>query len=197
MNILALGASGKTGSQIVKKAHEAGYTVNALVRRPESLETQPDVNVFIGDVTDQKDIINASKDSDVIISARGAMGGSLMTDAVNAVISASKETGVKRFTLMSSWAVRKEQLNGFTKLISGLLMGSTVKDKYRSEELLRKSELDWTIMYATLLTDEPSGAKVRTVNKNESISMNNKISRADVAAWILAEAKNNDFVKKK
>lgn len=52
-------------------------------------------------------------------------------------------------------------------------------------------------MYATLLTDEPSGAKVRTVNKNESISMNNKISRADVAAWILAEAKNNDFVKKK
>jgi uncharacterized protein YbjT (DUF2867 family) len=118
-----------------------------------------------------------------------------LTDAVTAVIEASKSTGVKRFILMSSFAVRKEQLSGGTKVMTGLLMGKAVKDKSASEELLRQSNLNWTIVYPTGLTNNEKGAQVRVVSSSEKVGMKNKIARADVAAWILDEAEASNHVK--
>ncbi|HYH75102.1 MAG TPA: NAD(P)-binding oxidoreductase [Candidatus Saccharimonadales bacterium] len=195
MNITILGASGKTGSEIVKQALEAGHSVTALVRRADALAAQPNLNVLVGDVTNARDVAKASKGAHAVVSALGAMGGSLMTDAVKAVIAASKETGVKRFVLMSSFAVRKDQLSGGTKFVTGLLMGKVVKDKSASEALLRKSSLDWTIVYPTGLTNNEKGARVRVVSSSETVGMKNKIARADVAAWILDELKANKHVK--
>lgn len=195
MKITVLGATGKTGSEVVKQALEAGYTVNVLVRRPDSLTSHAKLNVIVGDATDAKDVATASKDTDVIVSALGAMGGSLMTDAVTAIISASEVTGVKRFILMSSFAVRKEQLSSGMKFLVGMAMGKIVQDKSASEELLRKSDLDWTIVYAARLTDDAKGAKVRVLGSTETIGMKNNIARADVAAWMLEEAQKNGYIK--
>jgi uncharacterized protein YbjT (DUF2867 family) len=195
MKVTILGASGKTGVQVVNQALESGYMVNALVRNADSLKKKANLNVFVGNVTDAKDIEKVSQGSDVIISALGAMSGSLMTEAVTAVIAASKVTGVKRFILMSSFAVRKEQLSGGMKLITGLVMGKAIQDKSKSEALLRKSDLDWTIVYATGLTNEAKGAKVKTLSSTESLSMKNKIARADVAVWMLKEANENAYNK--
>lgn len=195
MNITVLGASGKTGQELVKQALEAGHSVTALVRSPESMEAHTNLNAIVGDVTESQDVAKASKGAHVIVSALGAMGGTLMTDAVNAVVAASKVTGVKRFILMSSFAVRKEQLSGGTKFMTGLVMSKVVKDKDASEDILRSSDLDWTIVYATGLTNGEKSHNVRVVAANEKVSMKNKISRADVAAWILDEAESNKFVK--
>jgi putative NADH-flavin reductase len=195
MKLTVLGASGKTGSAIVTQALEAGHSVNALVRRSNALESRSNLNVIVADVTDPQDIAKASQGTDVIISALGAMGGSLMTDAVNAVITSSKTTGVKRFILLSSFAVRKEQMTSGMKLIYGLVMGKAIKDKSASEALLRNSDLDWTIVYATSLTNDAKGATVRVLGSTETFSMKHKIARADLAAWMLDEAQKNAYVK--
>lgn len=196
MNITVIGASGKTGQELVKQALAAGHFVTALVRNPDKLKDQANLTVIIGDVTISQDIVRASKDAHVIVSALGAMGGTLMTDSVNAVVAASKVTGVTRFILMSSFAVRKDQLSGGTKLMTSLIMSKAVKDKGASEDILRSSDLDWTIVYATGLTNDKRRQDVRVVAANEKISMNNKISRADVAAWIINEAQSNTLIKK-
>jgi putative NADH-flavin reductase len=195
MNITVLGASGKTGSEIVTQALEAGHSVNALVRRENALQAQKNLNIIVGDVTKEQDVVKASKGTNVIVSALGAMSGSLMTDAVTTVIAASNTTGVKRFILMSSFAVRKGQLSGGTKFMTGLVMKKAVSDKATSEDLLRNSDLDWTIVYPTGLTNDAKGANVRVVDSSETLSMKNKIARADVAAWMLNEATNNTFVR--
>ena len=194
MNITVLGASGKTGSELIKQALDAGHTVTAVVRRVGSIETRPNLTVTVGDVTDPSVIASTSKGTDVIVSTLGTMKGTLMTDTVTAVIAASKTTGVKRFILMSSFAVRKEQLGAATKIITGLAMGSVVKDKAASEELLRASDLDWTIVYPTGLANAPKGAKLRVVPLDKKVGITHKTARADVAAWILTEASNNAFV---
>ena len=196
MNITVLGASGKTGSELIKQALDAGHTVTAVVRRAGSIETRPNLTVTIGDVTDTSVIASASKGTDVIVSTLGTMKGTLMTDTVTTVIAASKTTGVKRFILMSSFAVRKEQLGTATKIITGLAMGNVVKDKATSEELLRASDLDWTIVYPTGLTNAPKGAELRVVPLDKKVGITHKTARADVAAWILAEANMKKFVKK-
>jgi uncharacterized protein YbjT (DUF2867 family) len=196
MIITVLGANGKTGQEIVNQALQAGHTVHALVRRADAITERPNLKIFVGDAAKTKDIVRASDGTSTIISALGAMSGTLMTDAITAVIAASKTTGTKRFILMSSFAVRKEQLGSGTKLLTGLLMSKAVGDKSNSEELLRTSDLDWTIVYPTALTSSPAGAAIRIVADNEKLGMKNKIARADVAKWILNESQNNAFVRK-
>lgn len=195
MKVTVLGGNGKTGLEVIEQAIEAGYKVTALVRRADTLTPRKGLTIVVGDATKAKDVMKASEGADSIISTLGSMGGTLMTDAVTAVIAASKTTNVKRFIVMSSFAVRKNQLSGGMKLVAGLVMGKMIKDKSASEELLRKSYLDWTVVYATGLTNGAKGAKVRVVNADETISMKHKIARANVAAWMLEETKNNDYIK--
>jgi uncharacterized protein YbjT (DUF2867 family) len=49
MNLVVLGASGRTGSLVVEQALAAGHTVTALVRSPEKLTTgNPNLRVVTG-----------------------------------------------------------------------------------------------------------------------------------------------------
>ena len=53
MNLLVLGATGRTGSLVVEQALAAGHTVTALVRSPEKLTTvNSNLRVVTGQATD-------------------------------------------------------------------------------------------------------------------------------------------------
>lgn len=75
-------------------------------------------------------------------------------------------------------------------------MKQIIADKSAGEKLLRASDLDWTIVYATILTNKPKGSGVRIVPRTEKMGMENKIARADVAAWILDSLKDAKYVQK-
>jgi uncharacterized protein YbjT (DUF2867 family) len=51
--------------------------------------------------------------------------------------------------------------------------------------LLRQSDLDWTIVHASLLDKTPAGSPVRQVGPDETLTMANGIARADVASYLL------------
>jgi putative NADH-flavin reductase len=195
MNITVLGANGKTGIEVVRQALAAGHSVVGVVRHEGGLESNPDLSIVIGDVTDSKVIAQASKDSDVLISTLGSASNrsTLMTDTVKAVIEASKITGRKRLILMSSFAVESDHLKGAVKMIPIMIKGM-LGDKTASENLLRGSDLDWTIVYAARLTTQPKGSGLRVVPETEKISLKSKIARADVAAFMLEEAEKNAYV---
>jgi uncharacterized protein YbjT (DUF2867 family) len=196
LNITVLGATGKTGIEVVRQALETGHRVVGLARKKDRLESKPNLTVVVGDATNPADIVKASQDSDVIISTLGSssLKSTLMTDAVKAVIAASEITGRKRFILLSSFEVEKERLKGAAKVMSGVLKG-VIDDKSASEDLARSSDLDWTILYATRLTEQSKGSGLRVVPETEKIGLSNKIARADVAAFMLEAAEHNAYVK--
>jgi len=197
MKITLLGATGKTGTKLLTQALEAGDTVTAIVRTPRKLQNDnPHLHVVKGDVMNVNDLASAIVGSDVLISTLGAMSTSLMTDVTKAIIAAAHTTGLKRVIIMSSFVVERDQLNSMTKFITSIFMNKIIADKSAGEKLLRDSDLDWTIVYATILTNKPKGSGVRIVQKTEKIGMNNKIARADVAAWILDSLKNAKYVRK-
>src|SRR5690348_6182736 len=103
MKITVLGANGKTGVKLVKQALAEGVSVTGLVRQAGMAE-DPNLTFVIGDATSADDVRRASRGSDAIISVLGtaSLRSTLMTDAVKAVIAASKTTGVRRFILMSN-----------------------------------------------------------------------------------------------
>lgn len=68
-----------------------------------------------------------------------------------------------------------------------MAMGGQIKDKTAGEEALRASGLDWTIVYATKLTN---GAKTeaKVVPETTKVGMSHRISRAAAASFLLQAA---------
>lgn len=187
MNLTVLGAAGATGVPLLEQALAAGHRVTALVRSWQDLTvTNPNLEVVEGDATDRATVARAMKGADAVISVLGARGP-VMAQATRAIVDVAKQDGPERVVLLSSFAVARERLMPVTKFVTRLAMGSQISDKAAGEEILRSSDLDWTIVYATKLTN---GARVeaRVVPENEKVRMSQTISRADVASFLLKAA---------
>src|SRR5579864_5636159 len=147
MNLLILGASGRTGLLVVEKALAAGHDVTALVRSPEKLVIRnPRLHVVAGQATDAGDVARAMAGAGAVISVLGG-GGSVIADSTRAIVDAAHKTGVKRVVVMSSFLVERDRMGALTRLITRLAGASKVNDKKAGELLLRQSDLDWTIVY--------------------------------------------------
>ena len=187
MNLTILGAAGATGIQLVEQALAAGHQVTALVRSGDQLTvTNPNLHVVQGDATDRAAAFQAMQGADAVISVLGARGP-VIAEATRATVAAAQQEGPDGIVMLSSFAVARDRLTPASKLVTRMAMGSQIKDKAAGEEVLRASDLDWTIVYPTKLTN---GAKtgVRVVPETEKVSMSQTISRADVASFLLQAA---------
>ena len=187
MNLTVLGAAGATGVPLVEQAIAAGHQVTALARSAETLTvTNPNLHVVQGDATDRAVVSQAMKGADAVISVLGARGP-VMAEATRAVVAAAEQAGPDRILMLSSFAVARDRLKPVSKLVTRIAMGSQTKDKAAGEEVLRASGLDWTIVYATKLTNGPR-TEPRVVPETEKVGMSQRISRADVASFLLQAA---------
>jgi uncharacterized protein YbjT (DUF2867 family) len=123
---------------------------------------------------------------DAVISVLGARGP-VMAEATRAIVDAAKQKGPDRVVMLSSFAVARDRLTPVTKVVTGIAMGSQIRDKTVGEEVLRASSLDWTIVYPTKLTNGPK-TEARVVPEWERVGMSQKISRAGVASFLLQAA---------
>jgi uncharacterized protein YbjT (DUF2867 family) len=188
MNIVVLGATGRTGRLVVEQALAAGHTVTALVRSPEKLTMDnANLRVVTGEATDTSAVSRALEGADALISTLGG-SGSVIADSTPAIVAAARKTGVSRVVVLSSFAVERDRLDAVTRLLTGLAIGGLIKDKSAGENVLRRSDLDWTIVYASVLTDGPASGSVAVLPESARRRMSEKISRADVAAWMVQAA---------
>ena len=188
MKLVVLGATGGTGRLVVEQALAAGHTVTALVRSPEKLTLRnPNFRVIVGQATDSSVLSRAFDGADAVISALGG-NGSVISESTRAIVEAAHKAGVSRVVVLSSFLVERDRFNPATRLLTGLAMGSMIKDKSAGEQALRQSDLDWTIVYASGLTDGPAGGPVVVLTDGSRWSLSHRIARADVAAWLVLAA---------
>ena len=188
MNLVVLGATGGTGRLVVEQALAAGHTVTALVRSPEKLTLRnPNLHVIAGQATDPSAVSRALDGADALISTLGGTG-SVISDATQAIVDAAHKAGVSRVVVLSSFLVEHDRFDPVTRLLTGLAMGSMIKDKSAGEKALRDSDLDWTIVYASGLTDGPGGGSVVELTEGSRWNLSNRIARADVAARLVQAA---------
>jgi uncharacterized protein YbjT (DUF2867 family) len=187
MNLTVLGAAGAAGVQLVEQALAAGHQVTALARSGENLTlTNPNLDVVQGDATDRAVVSQAMKAADAVISVLGARGP-VIAEATRAVVAAAEQAGPDRIVMLSSFAVARDRLKPVSKLVTRMAMGSQIKDKTAGEEVLRASGPDWTIVYSALLTNGPK-TEPRVVPETEKVGISQRISRADVASFLLQAA---------
>ena len=201
MRLLILGATGPTGRHLVDQALAGGHDVTAFVRDPGRLTaTRPRLAVAAGDATDARALEGAMNGQHAVLSALGA-GNSLRSEiasrAVAAVVPAMQAQGVKRIIYLSAFGVGEtfEQASVVQRLAYRTLLRQIFADKAKADAMLRASALDWTLVYPTLLMN---GSRTGSCRVGERLPMRGmaKISRADVAAFMLAQLSSDEWLRR-
>lgn len=199
MKLVILGASGRTGQEIVKQAVERGHSATVVVRDPAKFNASPGVKVARADVTKADELAKIFAGHDAILSGLGNNDSKLrlIERSSAAIAQAMKNAGVRRVIVELSFAgAQAATLSGFNKLITKLMLGKMTVDQQAGASLLRDSGLDWTIAYPTMLTNGPLTRGARIIPDAETIGMGFKISRADVAAFMLDAVEQGKHIRK-
>jgi putative NADH-flavin reductase len=204
MNILVFGATGPTGQQVLRQALSQDHTVTAFVRDPAATlpTNERRLRVVIGDTTwDTHKVAEAVAGQDVVISALGRRStfksDHLIERSMQAIVPAMERAGVRRLILVSAFGVGESRRDAplIPRIMYRVLLSEIFADKKAAEDNVRRSSLDWTFVYPVLLTDGPMTGAFRAGERLELHGLP-KISRADVAHFILAEVGKRAFVRK-
>jgi putative NADH-flavin reductase len=203
MKLVVFGASGGTGQEIIKQALVQGHDVTAFVRDPKKLQVKDSrLNVIEGDaLKDQAAITEAIAGKDAIICALGVANSlksnGLIAGSLAAIVPAAKELNTRRLILISAFGVGDSSMNAplVPRLLFRLLLGDIYRDKKAGEDIVKASDLDWTIVHPVMLT---TGPKTTTYRSGQRLSLTGipKISRADVAHFALAQLSDKTFLRK-
>lgn len=172
--IAVTGATGFVGGHVVRALLDRGWTVRALSHSNKEIADLRDrdreaVTIVVGDINDPDALNELVRGCDaaihlvgIIRESKGKRFESLHVEATRSVIAACKRTGVGRYLHMSALGVSDEALTEYQKT------------KFKAEEIVRASDLDWTIFRPSLIHG-PGG---------EFTQMMIQWSRGEIAPWI-------------
>jgi uncharacterized protein YbjT (DUF2867 family) len=196
MKIVILGATGKTGTHVLRQALDAGHRVVAYVRRPEALPRRPGLDAVKGELDDVPAMTSAFAGADAVICCIGpklGLGALLHTDlmqrCLGPITAAARQAGVPRFVLMSAFGVGDTAARASlpTRLGYRTAMASIFGDKARAEAILPASGLDWTAVYPVILYEGPARPRVTVLplEQVERVPGLPRVPFANVAAVLL------------
>jgi len=200
MKLVIFGATGKTGGEIVKQSLAQGYKVTAFVRDPSKVTLEhDDLKVVTGDIFDLTAVKQAIQGQDAVICALGSseLGKTTVRSEGTAnIIRAMKENHVNRLVVVSAMGVAESwsTLSFVNKLFFATLLRNSREDHEKQEVVVKESNLDWTIIRPSGLTDTPL-TESYAIGEN-ILAKTSNISSADVAHAIIKEVHENNFVHK-
>ena len=197
MRVAVFGSTGGTGRSAIEQALGAGDKVTALARRPEALaEFGEKINVVAGDVLDPSAVSRAVAGAEVVISALGIgmhrHATTVYSQGTANIIDAMRAEGSRRLLVVSTASLELPAPRQFgawvlSKFVLHKILAKPYADMASMEQLIRDSDVDWTLVRAARLTKGPPTGVYRTA-VGEKLSGGWSISRADVAHYCLTHA---------
>jgi len=201
--ILVFGATGGTGQELVKQALAKSYEVTAFVRSPQKLKiSNSNLTIIKGDVLNYTQVLNAIENHDIIFCNLGMPASdksTLRKNGTTNIVNAMEAKGKTRFICQTSlgFGDSKYLLPWHMKyFIVPLILKSAFADHQLQETVIEKSSLDWTIVRPGNMTNGKKTEKYKHgFGINEKIKL--KISRSDVAHFMLNQINNNNYLHQK
>lgn len=200
--MLVLGATGGTGMEIVRQALQRGHSVTAFVRSPERLQSFTGrISVKQGNLLNLTELAQVVEGHDAVLSGFGPRlpvskaDENLLRQFGGALTSAMPLAAVRRVIVESVAFLFKDSIIPPAYLLGRLLFPAVVADASAMEQLFQESGLAWTIVRPPELTDRPYTGKYR-VREGHLPGFGFKISRADVADYMIKAAENRSSVCK-
>ena len=201
MKVLIIGATGATGKILMREALAQGHEVTALARNPSTVAPEDHrLRVVEGNALDVSSVEAAVIGQDAVLSAlgtRSARPTTLFSESTHNVIGAMDKHGVRRLVCITGIGVGDSKGHvGFLydRIIRPFVVRNVYEDKERQEEAIEQSDLEWVIVRPAQLTDEPARGEYRVFLGGSYTAT--KISRADVAAFMLAQVTEDTYVHK-
>jgi uncharacterized protein YbjT (DUF2867 family) len=147
MKIFLSGGTGFVGGHMRKALMDRGYSIRLLVHKKGG-SFEEGVELVEGDITVPGTFSDALTGCDAAINlvgiirefpARGATFEKLHVEAAKNILHAARVAGVKRYIHMSALGTRPDATSGYHR------------SKFRAEELVRESGLDWTIFRPSII----------------------------------------------
>jgi len=202
VRVLIVGATGGTGRELLRQALERGYAVSALVRDPSELGvTHPQLSVVRGDVLDAATVDAAVRGQDAVVSALGHrrfFGPTrILSDGTRHIVRAMQAHGVRRFVCETSLGIGDSAGRMgvyYTFFVIPVILPFYYWDKVRQERVIASSDLDWVVVRPGVLTNTQLRGRVRHGLRIGSVVRTVRISRADVAAFMLDQLTSHTYL---
>jgi putative NADH-flavin reductase len=199
VRLAILGATGGIGGHLLSWAADARYPVNVLARDPAAVPRRPGVTVTQGDATDPDAVYEAVASADAVLSAlgpRGAKSPDLLATAARHVVQAMGKTGARRLIGVSAagaFIQDDAQAGGLVKLILPRVFARSFADVRAMEQVVRASDLDWTLVRPTRLVNLPGRGSWRGRDQYPPPGLT-KIARADVAKFVIGALTESTYL---
>lgn len=203
MKILIIGATRGIGLRLVEQALAQEHRVTALVRDPKRLTRQHErLKVLKGDILDARSVAVATEGQDAVCCTIGIRPTvkpvNVFSEGTKNILEAMKQSGVKRFICVTGIGAGDSRNHGgflYDKIFQPLLLKTIYEDKDRQEALIRASDVDWIIVRPGFLTNGPARGRYRVLTDLTGVTAG-KISRADVADFILEQLTSTQYLRK-
>jgi putative NADH-flavin reductase len=208
MKILLLGATGRTGVQIIAEAIKRGHKISAIARDPEKLKgfnieitrgTPYDYETVEKAITGCEAVINTlnvSRKSDNPWAPLKAPGDMISKSASNAV-TAMEKNGIKRFVALGAIGAGRswKKAPGILRFIVSITnLKYAFQDHGKQEEILENSTLDYTICRAPMLSVKiNSTGALATPEDQKPATM--VLSRNSAAEFFIRIIENKEHIR--
>jgi len=171
MKILFIGATGMLGNPVAAQLIQSGFDITILARDISKAQALfPSAKVLKGDIFDRSTLVKAFAQMDAVYMNLSVLQSSkekqqqAEREGVDNIISAAKETGIKRLAYLSSLVHFYEGMNGFSWW--------SFRIKQSAVEKIKTSGIPYTVFYpSTFMETIPyqmmRGNKVGLLGKSE------------------------------
>jgi len=204
MRVLVVGASNGIGLEATRQALNAGHHVRALARSATAIAiSDPSLEKMRGNALKTEDVDAAVVGMDVVIQTLGVGLGELFrpvflfSDATRVMIAAMKRQDIKRLICVTGFGAgdSRASISCLQRLPFQIVFGRAYDDKSLQEQLIKESELDWTIARPGVLTSGPRTGHYQILSE-ASQWRNGIISRADVAEFLIRQIGDQTYIRK-
>ena len=201
MNIVIFGSTGTIGNHLLKRALDEGHKVTAFARDTTKISLNHERLVKVnGDVLKPVSVDAAIPGHDAVMIVLGAgTKGRVRSIGTLNIITAMQAHNVKRLICQSTLGAGESRgnLNFFWKYIMfGCFLRKAYADHELQEHYVRASGLDWTIVRPGAFTDDVRAGEYRHGFSPTDKTTLLKISRADVAEFLLKQLSDLRYLHK-
>ena len=202
MNILVIGAGGRTGHLAVERAIAAGHEITALLHEQKDAKHEPHfpsgVEVIHGDVRNPTRLDQVMLGRHAVIDALGGHKPWAEThieeNAAKVIVEVMKRNQVKRLIAISVLGAgdSKDQASWpYEHLLMPTFLRGAMPDKEAMEAEVKASGLDFVLVRPPMLTDADPTGDIRIVPPGETA---HKLTRADLAQFLVDQLTSDQYL---
>jgi uncharacterized protein YbjT (DUF2867 family) len=205
MKIAILGSTGFVGKILIHTAVASGYKVKTLARNPEKLSDIRDkVKIIQGSVFDPSAVEATIEGTEAVLSTigppqRNPGDPELYEKAMKDIVRIMVKHGIKRYIHIGgaahaggendSWPLNRRFLRLFLMLLGKPILIA----KHLEWEVLKLSDLDWTLVRPPRIANEEATGNLSADEKNlKSL----KVSVRDLTDFILEQVDSTEWIRK-